>query len=89
VVSTIAIHNVRIPGIIERIYKELFQLLKPGGCFLNFDLTFVPLAKQLAWLRAAGFSEVKSYWYEGREALFGGRKFTVGRHAGVTQSSPK
>jgi len=82
VVSTIAIHNVRIPGVIESIYKELFQLLKPAGCFLNLDLTFVPLGKQLGWLRAAGFSEVKSYWQEGKEALFGGRKFTVGRQHG-------
>lgn len=71
VVSTIAIHNVRVAGMIESIYKELFQLLKPGGCFLNLDLTFVPLAKQLGWLKAAGFGEVKSYWHEGREALFG------------------
>jgi SAM-dependent methyltransferase len=74
VVSTIAIHNVRVPGIIEAIYKEVFQLVKPGGCFLNLDLVFVPLAKQLGWLRAAGFSDVKSYWQERREALFGGRK---------------
>jgi SAM-dependent methyltransferase len=74
VVSSIAIHNVRVPSIIEGIYKEVFELLKPGGCFLNLDLTFVPLGKQLGWLRAAGFSEVKSYWREAREALFGGRK---------------
>jgi len=74
VVSTIAIHNVRIPAIIEAIYKEVFQLVNPGGCFLNLDLVFVPLEKQLGWLRAAGFSDVKSYWLEGREALFGGRK---------------
>ena len=74
IVSSIAIHNVRIPGIIEGIYKELFQLVRPGGCFLNLDLVFVPLAKQLGWLRAAGFSDVKAYWHEGREALFGGSK---------------
>jgi tRNA (cmo5U34)-methyltransferase len=74
IVSTIAIHNVRFPGIIEGIYEEAFQLLKPGGCFLNLDLVFIALAKQLGWLRAAGFSEVRSYWHEGREALFGGRK---------------
>jgi len=45
VVSTIAIHNVRVPGIIEAMYKEVFQLVKPGGCFLNLDLVFIPLAK--------------------------------------------
>ena len=74
IVSTIAIHNVRVPAIIEAIYKEVFELLKPGGCFFNLDLVFVPLRKQLVWLRAAGFREVKSNWHEAREALFGGRK---------------
>jgi tRNA (cmo5U34)-methyltransferase len=74
IVSSIAIHNVRVPGIIEGIYKEVFELLKSGGCFLNLDMVFVPLAKQLGWLRAAGFGDVKSNWHEAREALFGGRK---------------
>src|SRR4051812_10775892 len=37
VVSSIAIHNVRDPKIMQRIYKEIFPLVKPGGCFLNFD----------------------------------------------------
>jgi ubiquinone/menaquinone biosynthesis C-methylase UbiE len=74
VVSAIAIHNIRLPGIIAASYKEIFRLVKPGGCFLNVDLLFVPMAKQLGWLTAAGFSEVKSYWQEGREGLFGGRK---------------
>jgi ubiquinone/menaquinone biosynthesis C-methylase UbiE len=76
IVSSIAIHNVRVPATIEEIYKEVFQLLKPGGCFLNVDLVFVPLSKQLGWLRAAGFSEAKSYWQEAREALFGGKRFS-------------
>lgn len=89
VVSTIAIHNVRIPGVIESIYKEVFQLLKPAGCFLNLDLTFVPLGKQLGWLRAAGFSELKCYWQEGREVLFGGRRFPAGDQTGAASSFPK
>ena len=74
VVSTIAIHNVRLPAIIENIYKEILELLKPGGCFLNLDLVFIPLDQQLGWLKAAGFSGVKSYWHNGHEALFGGGK---------------
>ena len=76
IVSSIAIHNVRVPATIEEIYKEVFQLLKPGGCFLNVDLVFVPLSKQLDWLSAAGFSEAKSYWQEAGEALFGGKRFS-------------
>src|SRR5262249_16287410 len=37
VVSSIAIHNVRGPEIMERIYKDIFPLVKSGGCFINFD----------------------------------------------------
>lgn len=73
VVSSIAIHNVRAPGIIGAIYKESFQLVRPGGCFLNLDLTFSSLKKQLDWLGEAGFSQVRCYWKGERESLFGGR----------------
>ena len=45
VVSTIAIHNVRVPGIIEAIYKEVFQLVKPGGCFSQSGPGFCSLGK--------------------------------------------
>jgi len=37
VVSSIAIHNVRFPERIHAIYREIFQLVAPGGCFLNLD----------------------------------------------------
>src|SRR6266516_1439281 len=69
IVSTIAIHNVRVPGIIKAIYRELFQLLKPGGRFLNLDLVFVPWSKHLGCLRAAGFSKVPSDWQAARQEL--------------------
>ena len=72
IVSSIAIHNVRTPEIIQRIYKELFPLVKPGGCFLNFDRTSPPLEDQMEWLRDAGFKEVKCFWKGGSRALFGG-----------------
>ena len=41
VVSAIAIHNVRYPERIRLIYSELFDVVVPGGCFLNYDLIFV------------------------------------------------
>jgi tRNA (cmo5U34)-methyltransferase len=41
VVSAIAIHNVRYPERIRAIYSEIFDVLAPGGCFLNYDLIFV------------------------------------------------
>ena len=52
VVSAIAIHNVRSPKIIERIYNDIFPLVKSGGCFINFDRERPPLDEQMKWLDA-------------------------------------
>jgi tRNA (cmo5U34)-methyltransferase len=72
VVSAIAIHNVRSPETIKSIYKETFSLVKTGGCFLNFDRMTPSLKDQLAWLKEAGFSDVKCFFEGGRRALVGG-----------------
>ena len=74
VVSSIAIHNVNSPSIIRGIYDEIFPLVKPGGCFLNFDLIQPPWEDQLRWVKQAGFADVKFFWKEARRALFGGFK---------------
>ncbi|MBI3931759.1 MAG: class I SAM-dependent methyltransferase [Chloroflexi bacterium] len=47
VISSIAIHNVAegsqgAPERIREIYNEVFGLVKPGGCFLNYDLITAP-----------------------------------------------
>ncbi|GEM_PF-378813 len=48
VVSSVAIHNVaehtRLadPSRIREIYAEVFGLVKPGGCFLNYDHVYPP-----------------------------------------------
>lgn len=72
VVSSIAIHNVRNPKTIQRVYKEIFPLVKAGGCFLNFDRMHPPLEDQLEWLVDAGFQGVKCFWKSDGRALFGG-----------------
>jgi len=72
VVSSIAIHNVREGKIIGKIYREAFSLVKPGGCFLNFDRQRPPLEEQLEALKAAGFSDVKCFWKDDKRAVFGG-----------------
>lgn len=72
IVSSIAIHNVRSPDIIRSVYSEIFPLVKPGGCFLNFDRQHPPLEEQLRWLKEAGFKEVNCFWKDDRRALFGG-----------------
>jgi hypothetical protein len=77
VVSSIAIHNVRSPSVIRRIYKDVFSLIQPGGCFLNFDRMRPPLEEQLKWLGEAGFSDVRCFWKDDKRALFGG--FRAGR----------
>src|SRR5439155_21547026 len=59
VVSSIAIHNVRAPDIIRAIYGETFTMVKPDGCFLNFDRMTPSLKDQIKWLREAGFENVK------------------------------
>jgi ubiquinone/menaquinone biosynthesis C-methylase UbiE len=72
VVSSIAIHNVREPSTVERIYKDIFPLVKAGGCFLTFDRMRPPLQDQIEWLKEAGFTDVKSFWQDDKRALFGG-----------------
>jgi tRNA (cmo5U34)-methyltransferase len=72
VVSSIAIHNVRAANVVQRIYNDSFALVKPGGCFLNFDRQRPPLAEQLEWLKAAGFKSVDCFWKDDKRAVFGG-----------------
>ena len=74
VVSSIAIHNVRSPKIIERIYSDIFPLIRSGGCFINFDRERPPLEDQMKWLRDAGFHDVQRFWTGETRALFGGFK---------------
>jgi ubiquinone/menaquinone biosynthesis C-methylase UbiE len=73
VVSSIAIHNVS-PKIIERIYSDIFPLVKSGGCFINFDRERPPLEEQFQWLKEAGFQNVERFWRRGNRSLFGGFK---------------
>jgi tRNA (cmo5U34)-methyltransferase len=74
VVSSIAIHNVRSPEIMERIYKDIFPLVKSGGCFINFDRARPPLEDQMKWLREAGFQDVQRFWTGETRAVYGGFK---------------
>jgi len=63
---------VRSHEIIRSIYGEIFSLVRPGGCFLNFDRMTPSLDEQLGWLGAAGFENVECFWDSGRRALVGG-----------------
>jgi ubiquinone/menaquinone biosynthesis C-methylase UbiE len=79
VVSSIAIHNVRSHETIRSIYGEIFSLVRPGGCFLNFDRMTPSLSEQLKWLRDAGYENVECFWQSDRRALIGGFKTQPGK----------
>ena len=72
VVSSIAIHNVREHATIRSIYRECFDLLNPGGCFLNLDRMRPSVNEQLDWLREAGYQQVQQFWDGGKRAIVGG-----------------
>ena len=74
VVSSIAIHNVGSANIIRGIYDEAFTLVKPGGCFFNFDRPRPPWEEQMKWLRGTGFKNVQIFWQGENRAVFGGFK---------------
>ncbi len=40
VVSALAIHNLGDEAAIQRVYRDIFALLRPGGCVFNLDLLF-------------------------------------------------
>jgi tRNA (cmo5U34)-methyltransferase len=40
VVSALAIHNLDDVEAIQRVYRDIFNLLRPGGCLFNSDLLF-------------------------------------------------
>ena len=74
IVSSIAIHNVGSPNIIRGIYEDTYTLVKPGGCFLNFDRPRPPWEDQMQWLSGAGFKDVRNFWHDADRAVFGGFK---------------
>ncbi len=74
VVSSIAIHNVRVHDTIRSIYGETYSLVDAGGCFLNLDHMTPSVRQQLKWLRDAGFARVQCFWRDGKRAIIGGFK---------------
>ncbi len=86
VLSSRAIHHT-VDERKQALYGEIFQMLKPGGCFANHDLVRKPddtvhdaanpfgtVEDQLAWLKDIGFVDVECFWQTEGRALFGGYK---------------
>ena len=57
-VSAIALHNLGSRDKIFACYPAIHALLKPGGCFLNYDRFVGGVDGHLTALRAAGFAPV-------------------------------
>jgi ubiquinone/menaquinone biosynthesis C-methylase UbiE len=69
-VSAIAIHNLREEELSARVYRDIRELIKPNGAFLNYELVVrVGLEAHKQWLRRAGFVQVECPWQEGHNAI--------------------
>jgi ubiquinone/menaquinone biosynthesis C-methylase UbiE len=59
VVSSLAIHNVRDAAVIERVYRDLFEVMRPGSVLADLDLLEGhSVAERRSWLEEAGFAGV-------------------------------
>jgi SAM-dependent methyltransferase len=65
-VSAIAIHNLHELAAIAACYQAVHRLLRPGGCFLDYDhfdrIGGVPLHQHS--LKVAGFASVEAVWHQ-------------------------
>ena len=71
-VSSLAVHNVDTEELIRASYRAIYQLIKAGGVFLDYDLAgVVPggVNTHIKWLRDAGFGRVELKWEESPLAI--------------------
>jgi ubiquinone/menaquinone biosynthesis C-methylase UbiE len=68
-VSAIVLHNLGSREKIFACYPAIHGLLKPGGCFLNYDRFVDGVEEHLAELRAAGFGRVECPWRQAPLAI--------------------
>jgi ubiquinone/menaquinone biosynthesis C-methylase UbiE len=68
-ISAIALHNLREPEKIFACYRAIYDLIRPGGCFLNCDRFVEGVEQHLAELRDAGFGRVECPWEQPPRAI--------------------
>ena len=68
-ISAIALHNLRDPEKIFACYRAIYDLIRPGGCFLNCDRFVEGVEQHLAELRDAGFGRVECPWEQPPRAI--------------------
>src|SRR6266849_1521950 len=67
IVSGLAIHNLREQSLMQACYRSIYQLLRPTGIFLDYDLFGLVdggVASHRRWLHEAGFERTECTWQE-------------------------
>jgi ubiquinone/menaquinone biosynthesis C-methylase UbiE len=68
-VSAIVLHNLGSREKILACYPAIYSLLRPGGCFLNYDRFVDGVEGHLTELHAAGFDRVECSWQQAPRAI--------------------
>jgi SAM-dependent methyltransferase len=72
IVSGLAIHNLRAEPLIQACYGSVYELLRPTGIFLDYDLFGIVeggVKTHRQWLYAAGFERTECTWHESPLAI--------------------
>jgi SAM-dependent methyltransferase len=67
IVSGLAIHNLREQSLMQACYRSIYELLRPTGIFLDYDLFGLiegGVDTHRRWLHAAGFERIECTWEE-------------------------
>jgi ubiquinone/menaquinone biosynthesis C-methylase UbiE len=67
IVSGLAIHNLREESLMQACYRSIYELLRPTGIFLDYDLFGLiqgSVGTHRSWLHAAGFERTECTWEE-------------------------
>jgi SAM-dependent methyltransferase len=68
-VSAIVLHNLGCSENIFACYPAIRGLLRPGGCFLNYDRFVGGVEDHINELRSAGFADVECIWHQPPHAI--------------------
>jgi SAM-dependent methyltransferase len=67
IVSGLAIHNLREESLMRACYRSVYELLRPTGIFLDYDLFGLvqgSVGTHRNWLHATGFERTECTWEE-------------------------
>ena len=72
IVSGLAVHNLREEPLIQACYGSVYELLRPTGIFLDYDLFGLVqggVDTHRRWLHEAGFERTECTWQEAARAI--------------------